>query len=112
MQEWADHFGIILDKGWSGLTETEAAWDLVTRLAFGMECFVGLALALCVGFEMTGYFRVADNLAICLFAVDMLSNVVPCLVNFEGITLAFVSCDQFVIFAIFSSLACFAFVHL
>lgn len=83
MQEVADHFGIILDKGWEGLTETEAAWNLVTRLAFGMECFVGVALALCVVFEMTGRFRLADNLAIALFAIDMLSNMVPCLVNFE-----------------------------
>ena len=78
-----EHQGLVLDNGWKGLAETEVAWNIVSRVSWSLEMCVAVLLVVSIGLESVGRFKLADRCVCWLFALDVIANIVPTLVNFE-----------------------------
>jgi hypothetical protein len=76
--------GLVIDSSFRGLDDTEAAWADAARTSWCLEFAVAMLLLVVVLLEMFGRFVLADRIAIILFGMDIVANVLPTLINFES----------------------------
>jgi len=84
IENLARYYDVVIDKDWTGLNAAETTWNTVARVSFCLDAVVAVLLGLCVGLEATGGFGAADRIAIAAFVLGILSDAIPCFVNFSA----------------------------